>query len=398
MASHGVPRIATTPLRTEEERQEELEKIKKYQALVDLIHSKIEERQYTTDVLALTSQLLTKNPEYYTIWNVRRRLLTSLLSSKSSDGQLLSTQLHNTLPTDTTKTSSVNSSSTTTSTEASEGTQPSHSHQNPGNSGITLETIKNDLTFVVPLLKKWPKCYWIWDHRIWLLHQASARLEVAVARQLWQDELLLCSMMLVRDNRNFHGWGYRRLVVEQLESPMLNGKSMVEDEFAYTTKMVHAHLSNFSAWHNRSKLIPRLLNERKAGDLERRRLLDEEFDMMRNALWTDASDQSLWFYHHWLMITLLEPSVSILPNFTTEQRLDYAAAQIDDLKEMLDGAEDPKWIYNALIEYTLAICGLSQRPPNGDERRDTNIWLSELRKLDPKRKGRWDDRQISLEI
>jgi len=65
------------------------------------------------------------------------------------------------------------------------------------------------------------------------------------------------------------------MVVEQLESPALHGKSMVEDEFAYTTKMIHAHLSNFSAWHTRSKLIPRLLDERKASDKERKEFLDE---------------------------------------------------------------------------------------------------------------------------
>jgi geranylgeranyl transferase type-2 subunit alpha len=147
-------------------------------------------------------------------------------------------------------------------------------HQSPGNSGATLELIKNDLIFLVPLLKQWPKCYWIWDHRIWLLQQATLRLEVPIARRLWQEELALCGMMLVRDSRNFHGWGYRRMVVEQLESPALHGKSMVEDEFAYTTKMVHAHLSNFSAWHTRSKLIPRLLDERKASDQERKEFLD----------------------------------------------------------------------------------------------------------------------------
>jgi geranylgeranyl transferase type-2 subunit alpha len=108
-----------------------------------------------------------------------------------------------------------------------------------------------------------------------LLQQATLRLDVKVARRLWQEELALCSMMLVRDSRNFHGWGYRRMVVAQLESPALNGKSMVEEEFAYTTKLVHAHLSNFSAWHNRSRLIPRLLNERKASDEARKEFLDE---------------------------------------------------------------------------------------------------------------------------
>jgi geranylgeranyl transferase type-2 subunit alpha len=63
--------------------------------------------------------------------------------------------------------------------------------------------------------------------------------------------------------------------VSQLESPELNGSSMIESEFEYTTRMITRELKNFSAWHNRSKLIPRLLDERKATDAERRQFLDD---------------------------------------------------------------------------------------------------------------------------
>lgn len=188
------------------------------------------------------------------------------------------------------------------------------------------------------------------------------------------------------------------MVVEQLQSQKMEGKSMVEEEFAYTTKMVHAHLSNFSAWHTRSKLIPRLLDERGASDEERKDFLDEEFDMMRNALWTDSSDQSLWFYHQWLMLTLLssEASITILPNFKAQQRHAYAVQQIDDLKEMLDGAEDCKWIYHGLFEYTLDVCKLLDRQPTLEEIEDLRLWLAELKKLDPLRQGRWKAREMEL--
>lgn len=117
---------------------------------------------------------------------------------------------------------------------------------------------------------------------------------------------------------------------------------------------------------------------------------------MRNALWTDANDQSLWFYHRFLIINLLDHNVSILPSFTADQRLEYANSQIDDLKEMLDGAEDCKWIYNGLLEYTLAICDVYKRQPTAEEKQDLKFWLDELKKLDPLRIGRWDDRERSL--
>ncbi len=124
---------------------------------------------------------------------------------------------------------------------------------------------------------KYPKCYWLWNYRLWLLQEANERLEAGIATDLWNRELILVGKMLVKDSRNFHGWGYRRKVVSELESPKLGGRSMVESEFEYTTKMIHGDkgLSNFSAWHRRSKLIPRLLDERNASDETRRQFLDD---------------------------------------------------------------------------------------------------------------------------
>lgn len=79
--------------------------------------------------------------------------------------------------------------------------------------------------------------------------------------------------MLNRDSRNFHGWGYRRTVVDNIER--LKSSSMAKEEFDYTTKMIGINLSNFSAWHNRSKLILRILHEQSASDEERKQMLDD---------------------------------------------------------------------------------------------------------------------------
>lgn len=135
--------------------------------------------------------------------------------------------------------------------------------------------LRSELGFTVPLLMEFPKCYWIWKYRSWLLQQAIERLDPPVARRIWEEELGLDTKMLTKDRRNFHAWGYRRTVVGYLESAALNGKSMVESEFEFTTKMIRVDLSNFSAWHNRSKLIPRLLDERGADDNARETFFDE---------------------------------------------------------------------------------------------------------------------------
>jgi len=191
-----------------------------------------------------TSKLLKKNPEYYTVWNHRRLIMQYQF-------------LHG-LPQTSTEDLDVKEIETTK---------------------VIIELVSSDLDFLFPLLRKFPKCYWIWNYRLWLLEESSKLLPTIDARQLWQQELSFASKMLSMDNRNFHGWGYRRTVVAALENDSLHADganhSMTEEEFKYTTRMIESNLSNFSAWHNRSKLIPRLLEERKADDLARRSFLDQ---------------------------------------------------------------------------------------------------------------------------
>ena len=204
--------------------------------------------------------------------------------------------------------------------------------------------------------------------------------------------------MLALDSRNFHGWGYRRQVVEEIQR--LSGQSMAEQEFEYTTKMIRTNLSNFSAWHYRSQLIPRLLSERKSGSEDRKKVLDDEFELITRALYTDPYDQSLWFYHQYLMSTL-DPSnhqsVSILDPCTNGDRLRYLEQELDNVKEMLDGAEDCKYIYQALLEYSQRYLEVE----TGNKKVTTmemKEWLDELRKIDPLREGRWADLGKTLDL
>lgn len=199
---------------------------------------KVDQEDFSPELLEKTTALLKKNPEYYTIWNIRRRIFGNEfnnLESQLTSGQLSRDQ----------KDSQV------------------------------LDIINLDLQFLFPLLLQYPKCYWIWNHRLWLLQQGSKLLPTHKARSLWEDELKLVGKMLTRDNRNFHGWGYRRIVVDSLENPQLDGKSMSREEYDYTTKMIGQNLSNFSAWHNRSRLILRILDEEKANAADRRQMLND---------------------------------------------------------------------------------------------------------------------------
>ncbi len=182
--------------------------------------------------------------------------------------------------------------------------------------------------------------------------------------------------------------------------------SMVEDEFAYTTKMIETNLSNFSAWHNRSKLIPRLLDERHADASARRKFLEDEFALITRALYTDPYDQSLWFYHQYLISTLTSSSAEpTILQLDTASALSYVSAELDNTFEMLDGAEDCKYIYQALLEYTLLYRSIIDfSPPEWgiqmrvDNPKELERWLRELRRLDPLRRGRWDDLGKALKL
>lgn len=331
----------------------------------------INDHHYTLETLEKTSILLTKNPEYYTIWNYRRLILQHQLSITGADssGQSAADQ--------------------------------------------TVSMIKDDLQFLLPLLRSYPKCYWIWNYRLWLLGEASHLLPSSVAHGFWQEELGLVNKMLSFDDRNFHGWGYRRYVVEQLEN-LTPTETMTQKELDYTTKMIRSQLSNFSAWHNRTKLLRTLLDERAASDDERKNTLDGgenvlgrllqistdmrslELELIHQAL-IDPYDQSLWFYHQNLMCTF-DPALSvqaIAPNLTDSERLDYIRREKEAIEDMLDGAEGCKWIYQGLIDCTLLQTKI-ERSLSRNAKQDVTRWLHELIKLDPNRRGRWLDFEKSL--
>jgi len=269
---------------------------------------------------------------------------------------------------------------------------------------------QSDLQFLLPLLRKYPKCYWIWNHRLWDIEQATRLLPASVSRKFWQEELSLVGKMLSLDCRNFHGWGYRREVITALENLVPDHddkdmarstprRSMAQEELDYTTKMIGTNLSNFSAWHNRTKLVLRLLEEWQATDKERKKWLDDaELKLIHRAL-CDPYDQSLWFYHQNLMCSF-DPAVAsktMTPSLEDKERVMYLRRELETISDMLDGAEDCKWIYQALIHCTVLVSRIE-----GDlsqaAKQSLSEWLSELKILDPLRKGRWIDLEDSLKL
>lgn len=89
-------------------------------------------------------------------------------------------------------------------------------------------------------------------------------------------------------------------------------------------------------------------------------------------------------------------SKSMVPNMSHEQILAYVNQQMEDLLDMLDGAEDCKWIYQSLIELSMLHKRLSKDwPSQKDQMRG---WILHLQDLDPLRQGRWQDLKQSLAV
>ncbi|KAI6654665.1 Geranylgeranyl transferase type-2 subunit alpha-like [Oopsacas minuta] len=155
------------------------------------------------------------------------------------------------------------------------------------------ELFKRELHFLEMCLKVNPKSYGTFMQRRWVMSNNPD--------PDWKHELALCDLFLSYDERNFHCWDYRRFSIGKSEiSPM--------EELEFSQKKIESNLSNYSAWHYRSKLLPlcypadTLLPSVSAdsSSVQEDKLL-QEFDIVTNAIFTDPNDQSTWFYQQWLL-------------------------------------------------------------------------------------------------
>jgi len=86
-----------------------------------------------------------------------------------------------------------------------------------------------------------------------------------------------------------HCWDYRRYLLDHSSS------MSIKEELEFTTEKIQTNFSNYSSWHLRSTLLLRMEND----------FLSEELDLIKNAAFTDPNDQSVWFYHRWLIMSQL---------------------------------------------------------------------------------------------
>lgn len=135
-----------------------------------------------------------------------------------------------------------------------------------------------------------------------------------------------------QDHRNFHCWNYRRYVFEK------SGFSP-ESELAYSTEKIQENFSNYSALHHRSIYIE---NSPKSIEL----LLEEEFLLVENAIFTEPDDQSAWWYHQFL----IQFSIAHLPQNDEQNQLwNLILQQLETLQNLLNIEPESKWCMTGIV-------------------------------------------------
>ncbi|KAJ7684689.1 rab-protein geranylgeranyltransferase [Mycena polygramma] len=330
---HGVKRVRETPEAAAAKKLREQSKIKDYLALTEDVLSKKASNDWSRDAFNLTTRVLRINPEFYTVWNYRRNILLQGLFPESSPKEI-------------------------------------------------NDLLTDDLSMTTAALKMHPKVYWIWNHRRWCLENVPDGPDTGTEGDIdgwrktnWERELFVVDKMLDADSRNFHAWSYRRYVLVNM--PVARTETA---ELAYTTRKIESNFSNFSAWHQRSKILTSLWT---SGKLDYSKSKEEEFELVRNAMYTDPNDQSVWIYHRWLM-------------GAGEDR-DVLEREIAIIQELLDEQSDSKWCMESLVYYKRLL--LKNHSSSLDAARvtdDCRRLLSDLRLLDPARQRRYEEIQTQL--
>lgn len=72
------------------------------------------------------------------------------------------------------------------------------------------------------------------------------------------------------------------------------GGIKAQDELNYSTEKIDENFSNYSAFHHRSVYIQRI-------GIAARDIVESEFEIIENAIYTEPDDQSSWWYHQFLL-------------------------------------------------------------------------------------------------
>lgn len=166
---------------------------------------------------------------------------------------------------------------------------------NPSDNSID-ELWQKELNLTIRALKRHPKAYPAWQHRLWLLQSDHVEKHVSFDKLqlVRKQEQLISATMLKKDGRNFHGWAHRMRTKAIMSSSQQNQKEMELKELDFITTKINDDFANYSAWHHRSVYLLKVNNDSNS-------FINDELNFVTHALYTEPDVQSAWFYYRWLL-------------------------------------------------------------------------------------------------
>jgi len=425
--------LVTRP-RPQARREASLPKVKLIRALQDDAIRRRREKVYDATSMAVTARLLEINPEVLTAWNFRREAIVFA------------------------------------------GCAPERRRTNNlERTRSFAPTLADELALTERCLRKHPKSYPAWHHRKWCVARrvyvprgdVSTRTETdaenaeteshtqratgfADARgfpvaSLLATELAMAQALLDLDDRNFHGWGYRRFVTfalanandgarestretpetpERRRKPEASSPTRDHDrdratseaseaseasaraELRYSEAKIERNFSNYSAWHHRAANLPRAyagyagpgptdgVGASRDGGVPAD-VLANEYAFVRQAFFTEPEDQAGWMYHRWLTAQTKNANANEAFAAPGEAAAAAAAAaddakravfagEADALRELCALEPDCKWPALTLAR----LCDLQGTEAGAAE---SAARFAELARLDPARRGFYCD-------
>ena len=278
---HG--RRRQTPEEAAARREAALPRVKALRALQADVVRRRRDRVHTAESMAVAGRLLEINPDVAIAWNFRRECIRSPGGSGRDDAN-----------TDAASSAAAREGRAGVASAGDDaagviGSPPDDAEAttaDPTRSTSYVPPLEDELALTEKTLRKNPKGYGSWHHRRWTVERLAA---TDAKEATLRREMALISQMLDVDDRNFHCWNYRRFVVSLMDG----GRAIDEAELEYTTRKIELNFSNYSAWHSRTKVLP------KVSDLSKE-ALDREYELVQQAFFTEPEDQSGWIYHRWL--------------------------------------------------------------------------------------------------
>ncbi|GJQ10667.1 hypothetical protein GpartN1_g2458.t1 [Galdieria partita] len=210
---------------------------------------KWKQKDFSAEALSLVNRVLELNPDEYSLWNYHKRFVLNELERISQN-------------------------------------EPSSLEE------AQKQLFDSEFDLTQRALYRHPKAYSAWQHRIFLLKIANCYLPSTIYELYFKRELEICAKLLDLDDRNFHGWAHRMRVGD------IRGLQPTREELQFVTERINANFSNYSAWHHRSRILPILYKDRQEQYFL---AVQEDLELVKQAIFTEPEDQSAWFYFHWLL-------------------------------------------------------------------------------------------------